>query len=401
MAVKHTLFFCLIFWGLVGCNSNNRRSLPSLQLTLAGNDTKPMGGAVFKKMVDHVFDSFSVYQNNQSFDKWYNDDQSEDESENVGQTYFIAAPFLNVYQKEAKQMAAFVRKGNTLFIATDGFSDAFTEIFGVAIEESASYNIVQTSKSLADTLQFGNQLYTFHWMPLVKSIDMVDSTLNSKVISYNQFRQPDGWSVGFGNGRIIVVTNAAAFSNYFLLTGNNTKYALGLLAYTQPLPYYVTWDDFYRRHSNRSGENDSMLSALLAIPAMRWAFWIMMALCLIWVITHLARNQRMIPLIEPNRNSTVEFTQTIAQLYFNKRDNRNIALKMIQYFFDHIRNKFYLPPVQLNETFAKLLAGKTNKQVAQVNALLALISEINLAYSISDETLIQLHKEINSLLIDD
>jgi hypothetical protein len=111
----------------------------------------------------------------------------------------------------------------------------------------------------------------------------------------------------------------------------------------------------------------------------------------------MARRQRMIPVRVANKNTTVEFTQTIARLYYNQKDNRNIALKMIQHFLEYIRTQHYLPSQKLNPDFARILAGKTNTNLEKTERLVAKMAAIQDGATVSDDLLLWLNREITDL----
>jgi hypothetical protein len=123
----------------------------------------------------------------------------------------------------------------------------------------------------------------------------------------------------------------------------------------------------------------------------------MLLLCAIAIITHMARRQRLIPVRVANKNTTVEFTQTIARLYYNQKDNRNIALKMIQHFLEHIRTQHYLPNQKLDTEFARTLAGKTSTKLEKAGKLVAAMAAIQDGGAVSDELLLWLNREISDL----
>jgi hypothetical protein len=209
--------------------------------------------------------------------------------------------------------------------------------------------------------------------------------------------RPDAVSVTIGSGKLILVTNAQAFSNYFLLTKNNYEYAVKTLEYLNESPDYVFWDEFYRRNINRPDEDKSIFDAILSIPALRWAFWLLLLFCAIAIFTNMYRKQRVVPVQVPNRNTTVEFTQTIARLYFNKKDNNNIAQKMIQHFLEHIRTNFYVPHQKLDEDFAVILAGKTNQPLPKTERLVQRMAAIMNGAEVSDDMLLELNRQLTEL----
>jgi hypothetical protein len=197
------------------------------------------------------------------------------------------------------------------------------------------------------------------------------------------------------------MTNASALSNYFLLSKSNYKYALAALSYLPAYNSNIYWDDYYRRYGSKGSrrpEGQSMFSALFAIPQMKWAFWLLIAMMAVWFFTNLTRRQRMIPVLNPNVNSSIEFTQTIARLYFNKKDNHNIALKMIAFFQDHIRSKYYMNYSGINEEFARTLATKTGLPAQKTEALVRSIAAVQQNTSTSDNELLILNEQIQEVL---
>ena len=93
----------------------------------------------------------------------------------------------------------------------------------------------------------------------------------------------------------------------------------------------------------------------------------------------------------PNTNTTVSYTETIGRLYLQKKDNRNIAIKMFTYFLEHVRNQYYLNTQNLNNEFAESLSRKTGVPETKVQQLLTLMDETDRTASISDARLLELH----------
>lgn len=373
-----------------------------MRLTLASNDAKPMGGKVFNSITSYVYYDWEIQYNAQPFDDWYRKYAREHYHEN-GTAYILISPYLSMRKKEAEDLKKYITRGNTVMVVTDGISDDFKNVFDIAIKRlpfsisKHPFGLAQTFKSLADTTQFDSTRFGYFYNPMTSIIDSVKGDEHTE-ISKNMLGLRDGIEMSIGSGKLIFITNAEAFSNYFLLTKNNFEYANGLLSYLPTAPDELYWDEFYRRNINRGPEDKSIFSAILAIPALRWAFWILIALCAIAIFTHLFRRQRIIPVRIPNKNTTVEFTQTIARLYFNKKDNRNIALKMIQHFMEHIRSKYYIPHQKFDHDFALVLSGKTNQPISKTTQLVERMQYIHDGAAVSDDDLLKLNRDINELL---
>ena len=90
-------------------------------------------------------------------------------------------------------------------------------------------------------------------------------------------------------------------------------------------------------------------------PPLAFAFWLSLILLLLYILFGGKRVQRIIEQLKPNENTTVTFTETIGRLYLQKKDNKNIADKMITYFNEYIRNTYFLNTNLVNDDFIAVL----------------------------------------------
>jgi predicted nucleic acid-binding protein len=116
-----------------------------------------------------------------------------------------------------------------------------------------------------------------------------------------------------------------------------------------------------------------------------------LALLLIFIAFGGKRRQRFVPEKISNVNTTVSYTETIGRLYLQKKDNRNIALKMFTYFLEHVRSQYYLNTQNLNNEFAEALSRKSGVSETKVQHLLQLMDDTDRAENISDLRLLELH----------
>ena len=157
------------------------------------------------------------------------------------------------------------------------------------------------------------------------------------------------------------------------------------------------WDDYYNKknYPPNGKEGKSGLSILLQYPAMA-AFWLLLLLLIVYILFGGKRRQRIVQTIAPNTNTTVAFTETIGQLYLQKKDNRNIADKMITYFQEFIRKQYFLNTSQVNNDFVSTLSRKGNVSKAGTETLFNLITEIQQQEQISDAQLLLLNQQIEN-----
>ncbi len=383
-----------------GCREQESEgALPPMNLTLSEKDANPLGGKVFRKLAEAAFEVEDFKNNTKPFPDWYKETGINSYYE-TGTVYMIVTPYLNVRQSEAVKMHDFVEAGNTMVVISDDWSSAFETEFRVGNDQvfsgfgQAAGSLRDTFKKLGNKLAYRSDSFALFYTPFNRFL-LVDSSLSDlEVLSYNEVGKVDGLRWRIGSGWVVMITNAGLFTNYGLLTRTNYEYAMGILSYLEPYPDYLYWDDFFHRNKNRPPENRSILDVLLAIPALSWAFWLVLLLCAIWVLSNLIRRQRRIPLKDPNKNTTVEFTQTIARLYFNKKDNQGIALKMIQHFLEYIHTQHYLPRQKMDAGFAALLSRKTGQSLVEMQKLVARMADIQSGTQVRDEDLLLLNTQI-------
>jgi hypothetical protein len=402
MVVKKTYILLLAVVFLFGCKKRQDDGIPDMTLTLASNDAKPMGGKVFRTLTGETFDGFSIENNARPFDTWYKTFMSDYYQENTS-AYILISPYVSARKKEALEMKKFISNGNRMLLITNGLSADFKEVFGIGISKNRDlpptnlFGLVETTKFLEDTTHKVFRPFSYYFYPFSAKLDTPKGYTFSPA-SFNAAKSRDGVAIEIGSGQLILVTNAEAFSNYFLLTRNNYQYAMEMLEHLNVELDNIFWDEFYRRNTNRSAEEKSIFDAILSIPSLRWAFWLLLLLCGIAIFTNLFRRQRIVPVKIHNKNTTVEFTQTIAQLYYNKKDNRNIAQKMIQYFLEHIRSSYYIPHQKLDASFAALLAGKTNQPLPKTERLVQRMAAIMNGADVSDDLLLELNRQLAELM---
>lgn len=233
--------------------------------------------------------------------------------------------------------------------------------------------------------------YTYQRMTLDKYFNKYD-TANAEVLGYNQYNDVNFISMKYGEGAFFVHPMPLCFSNDFLLTGPNAGYTAKALSYLPKDINTLFWDEYYKQDENVS---QTPLRYILSNQWLRLAFRIGMFTMIVFVLFEMKRKQKIIPVIAPLRNSTLDFVHTVGNVYFNTRDNKNIAVKKITYFLESIRSDFNLPTTHLNEAFILSLSKKTALPGEDINSLVDLIHTIQNDAGISDQQLLKLNAQID------
>ena len=231
-----------------------------------------------------------------------------------------------------------------------------------------------------------SHLFFFKRDNIPNYFDSFDST-RTAVIAENKFGEPVSIRIHWGKGNFILNCTPLAFTNIYSLTGKNDEFVASSLSY---LPVSDThWTEYY---SVGRMEASTPLRFILTHEPLAWAYYIALISLLLFMVFESKRMQRIIPIIQPLQNTSLEFVGTIGNLYYQRHDHKNIADKKITFFFEHIRTRYQVNPVVQDENFVISLAKKSGKGVDEVRDLLQLIAQIRSRVIISQEDLIELNQ---------
>ncbi|MBK9533382.1 MAG: hypothetical protein IPO42_16660 [Chitinophagaceae bacterium] len=371
---------------------NKAKKLPSLVETYSKKDKKPFGADIAYRQVAAMYSGKNIRDKRQNFKKTW---------QNISDTnalYICIAPRLFLNEAEAEAMMDYVYDGNSLFISAAFIDDILLKKIGctqVNISPAAERVFdVMNNTGVNNVLQPGFN-FNYYYHPFQNHFNKIDSS-HSRVLGYNDKKKPNFIVHFYGKGKLFLQCEPRALSNYFLLKDNNYNYLVNALAFTQSIPENVYWDDHYNKMRSRgdSGSNFSTFGEIMKHPPLKFAFWLALILLLLYILFGGKRVQRIIELLKPNENTTVTFTETIGRLYLQKKDNKNIADKMITYFNEYIRNTYFLNTSHVGDDFMVVLSRKSGVEKDKVDTLYRTISATHGSDTVTDYQLLALHEQI-------
>jgi hypothetical protein len=202
--------------------------------------------------------------------------------------------------------------------------------------------------------------------------------------------------INLGKGHIYLHTEPLILTNYYLLKPQNKKYIEDIFSYL-PNPKTI-W--FVNTKSEENASPKSPLSFILANPALRDAWYLLLFGLFLFVIFNVKRKQRIVPIIEPLENKSVEFIRSIGNLYLQEGDFHDMMAKKSQYFLHRVRLELMIETADLNENFAQKLHLKTGKDLDKINSAVVLIKKSQDPYaSLMKEDLLSLNKILDEILL--
>ena len=131
---------------------------------------------------------------------------------------------------------------------------------------------------------------------------------------------------------------------------------------------------------------------------MRWAwFTLLFGVVFMYLIFRTKRRQRVIPLLEPNSNTSLEFVQTIGRLYFLQNNHRGLCKQMMRHYLAFVRNKYSLSTLKINEELFSKIASRSKVNIETIRNIFNSFGLIDkTAAEINDKELINFHQSIDS-----
>jgi hypothetical protein len=365
----------------------NRPKPVDWQMSLSKADKAPYGSYILYQQLKDIFPQAAIHSYRQPV---YNQVNNTTDSNTA---YLLIEPNLELSKDDMNELLNYVVAGNYVFISAADFGRTLMDTLKFKtnrrfdFEKKDSVTINFTNPALHEAKKYG-----FTRMTLDGYFSELD-TAHTLILGNNQLKDANFIKIAYGDGAFFIHAAPLCFSNYFMLKRNNASYSAKALSYLPGNIKQIYWDEYYKLGPEGS---DSPLRFILTNPWLKWALRIALLTIVLFVFFEMKRKQRVIPVIPPLRNSTLDFVQTVGNVYFNQRNNKNIALKKINYFLEFVRSNFFLSTSHLNDEFIRALSGKTGIAETETSRLVNSIHAINNSEQITDAGLLALNHQIDS-----
>jgi hypothetical protein len=378
------------------------------RVTFWRNDKIPYGTWYAYQELQHIFPKADIVINKRSPDKYksvlFKDVkkaiEEELEYDDHKTAYIIISTQIVPDDNEVTALLSQVAQGQHVFMSSMRFGETLLDSLRLkAAYYTSIYNVKDSLTVTVDHPETADSLtYTYPGYALDNYITSMDSSITT-ILGWDEQGRANFVKFSYdGGGSIYVHMAPAALTNFFLLHKQNKSYYDNVMSYLPKNVEVVRWDDYFRYHErgaeNSSRSNFSALGWILSQKSLAYAFWLLLLLLLIIYIFESKRKQRIIPEIPPLRNASLDFVKTIGRLYFQRRDNSNLALKMTAHFMDYVRSKYSIRVSLSDPEFANRLAWKTGYDSHAINDLLYHLQMVQNEPSVSDERLLELNQKL-------
>jgi hypothetical protein len=314
---------------------------------------------------------------------------------------------------ETTALLRFVAAGHDVFIAAEDFGPTrrgfLADTLGIRTYEADTVRLAQIVRGSAPAAGQADSV-PLHLLRKRPGLAQTDFNFSAAAANYrlaltkrrphtgatlaaDERGRPVLLRLNHGRGHFYLCSVPLAFGNYWVLRPRTADFAFAALSYL-PAGHPAWWDEYQKQ--GREGEQ-STLRVLLAHPALRTAYYLVLVMGLLFVFVEARRRQRIVPILNPLPNTTLLFTRTVAGLYQQGRNHAQIAEKKTALFLDYLRTRFQeATPDLADDGFRERLSQKAGVPRPRVDELVRLINHARTAPAVTDRQLLILSRAIRN-----
>lgn len=341
-------------------------------------------------------------------------------SEVANSNYVFVGEGMNLESGDLDQLLDYVDVGNTAFIASRVFPiELIDNIYPIPCDSTSWYGLSSTTDTSAQmslnhpdlwpdssfqfTFYSRENVSYYNWQ-FISHLHICDSLEGFSEIGKLNNELANFVRIPYGQGYFYLHTNPVAFSNLSLLERKGVTYGELVLTHLKDGPVY--WDEHSRISLdigerlngnslfNKNLNSKSPLQFILSDASLAWAWYILLAMGLLYLIFRAKRRQRVIPILEPNNNTSLQFISTIGRLYFMQSNHKQLALQKMRLLQVFIKEKYNMNTRELDEDLATRLAARSGVELEHIQHIFQIHKNIASGSFVSENTLIDFHKAL-------
>ncbi len=390
--IKRAAPLLLFFLLLTGCKTDWSENFSEKKKS-------PFGTYILHNEVSELFDDREVTSLKKNIHDYLNTEGID--SINTKNYILIKKGAYNLTDKGTDKLLNFVAKGNHVFLGLHYFKDTLKASLGFGVKqiypkEELKYlkgTLALNNKEFEKTTyNFNRNIRKNYFLSYNKNTTTVLGTVKVKDSLFPNFIK-----INYGKGAFLLHSNPIAFTNYYLLN-KKESYTANVFSYLPNKP--ILWDLHIKKSKfgKPPKDNRSVFKFFLAHKPLKWFLFVTLTGIILFMLFNAKRKQNPIPIKVAEKNTTVAFAQTIANLYLEEEDHKNLVDKRISFFLEKIRSNYLLDTSNLNALFIEKLAAKSGNDIQRTKYLIHSIISLKNRTECSEEELIVLYKMTKNFL---
>ena len=364
--------------------------------TYNDRELQPYNTSILFQLTKSYFPGFSTVTSKKPFRFWQ-------AAENMHYNYLSVGENVYFSQVDVDSLLAFASRGNQVFIASKRTP---IELLDYLIYEDCQYNGYSSFIASEVRMNFNQSDFRkeYQYSPKFNQfeanrewyyLDSISCDHEINFLGTLNDTIPNFIEIPYGDGGFYLHCNPLVFTDYFIVKPDGREYIEKTLSYLSPGPIY--WDNHNKIGSyGESGQESRQapLQFILGQQGLRWAWYLILASAFLYMLFFGKRRQRIIPILGTNRNSSLEFTETIGRLYFLQQNHRKIGLQKMRLFLEFIRDRYQLKTQNLNTELMERLHKKSGVALDKIEYIFKMHKRMQEAEETTDYLLVEFNRAI-------
>lgn len=383
-----------------------------------GAETKPLGGYVLRDQLEEFFPGEEIFEVDETaYEALYDSDGTIE----PGANYIIVTDRLAMSVLDTRSYLEFIRDGGNGFIAAAAIEGALADSLFVDLEPTSSLaaweggrreddllrlSLEFTSPSIGEERTRRVRVPRLGW-EAPRHVTLFDEDIARIVeVTTEELsiapQQPEATArlitslrIELGEGEIVLTSLPQTLSNVALIDEEGLRRAAVLMSYLPNRPVY--WDEYYkptgRPVGGQAGERNPM-GYILSRPALYTAWVLLLGGLVLFIIFAARRRQRIIPVVEPPQNVTLDFIRTVGHLYHDEGSYHDLAVRRTTSLLEYVRDHLSLATTTIDDLFIRRLAERSGVDVDRVAILADWIRRVERETELTAADLLAYNREI-------
>lgn len=346
---------------------------------------EPYGAWVLREMLQKKYEGSPLVRN-------HLDTNLTDISSRNNLLVMISTP-IRLNQEQTTDLVRFAGRGNDVLLITDYFEAEFE------VENPYEYNWSGYFDSVLNFQYASDTIYSYinysgdfdrpvvrYFNGLLEDWPQFDAhttlgSLNDSLIFF------DEWKVG--EGRLLLHTVPQLFSNQ----AAKQSFYLDQFNYIFSMfdPDLVILDHVsYRTGGDRFSE--SPLQFILGNKSLRISYFLLLFLGISFIIFKSKRRQKVIPTLELNTNTSLEYVHALSELFRQQKQHKKLIRHLEAIFYHYVRERYFIE--SKDPDFEAHLVRKSRMQPDKIHDLLNEFQRAAKKLNVGDDHLINLYQQL-------
>jgi hypothetical protein len=310
--------------------------------------------------------------------------------------YILLSSEVSLDEAESEQLIAFAERGNDVLIITESLSTSSDDFEGFVMHEQGIRDTVIAIQYWWDSE--ATYRFTYYHQDLERPKPKHFNGLAAELNDYEDqlilaTAQNDSiivfaeWLVDTGS--ILLHTIPSVFSN---LASKQSFYLNHFNRFFDQFSPEMVILDHMNFHLDSNRNSQSPLQFILNHKALRLAYYLLLFIVLSFIIFKAKRRQKIIPTLELNNNTSLEYVKTLSSLYKQQQQHKKLIYHLKSIFIHNIKKRYFLD--YHDPGFVTHLARKSKVDLEEIQELVQEFSRAEKKLNVGDGHLTILHHKL-------